>query len=214
MNRLLARMLRSAALLGLVAVLGTGLLAWIEALTRDRIAAQERRVMLEQLHQVLPARDYDNALHEDVLLLNDPQFFRHREPVRVYRARRQGEPVAVVMGVTAPDGYNGDIRMLVGIRRDGTLSGVRVTAHRETPGLGDPIERERSDWVLDFDGRSLGNPPPGRWAVQRDGGDFEQFTGATITPRAVVEAVQRALDYHATHAGALYRPAPATEASQ
>ncbi|MBT8062568.1 MAG: electron transport complex subunit RsxG, partial [Gammaproteobacteria bacterium] len=138
---------------------------------------------------------YDNALHEDVLRITDEAFFQTQEPVTVYRARLGTEPVAVIMQVVAPDGYNGDIKLLVGVYADGSISGVRVVSHRETPGLGDPIEHQRSDWILDFNGRSLGNPEPAGWAVRRDGGVFDQFTGATITPRAVVEAVERALRY-------------------
>jgi len=197
--------LRSAFLLALAAMIGTALLAGVHTLTRDRIAAQERRVVLEQLNQVLPAGEYDNAMHEDYVLADDPGFFRHDDPVKIYRARKGGEPVAAVLNLVAPDGYNGDIRMLVAIRMDGTISGVRVIAHRETPGLGDPVDHRRSDWVLGFDDRSLRDPAPAGWAVRRDGGEFDQFTGATITPRAVVEAVQRALEYFADGRERIFR---------
>lgn len=189
---------RSAMLLALVAMIGTALLSGVYTLTRDRIAAQERRVVLEQLSQVLPAENYDNALHGDFLVIHEPVLFRDDGPVKIYRARANGEPVAAVINMVAPDGYNGDIRLLVAIRIDGTISGVRVISHRETPGLGDPIDHRRSDWVLGFDGRSLRDPETDGWAVRRDGGAFDQFTGATITPRAVVEAVQRALEYFAS----------------
>ena len=197
-------MFRSAVLLALVAVIGTGLLAGIHHLTRDRIAAQERRVVLEQLSQVLPPGEYDNAAHEDVLDINNPTYFMHDEPVRVYRARMQQEPVAVVMNLVAPDGYNGDIRLLLAIRYSGEIAGARVVTHRETPGLGDPIEIERSDWILGFNGRSLDDPAEPGWAVRRDGGIYDQFTGATITPRAVVEAVQRALKYFSANREELF----------
>jgi electron transport complex protein RnfG len=205
----LRRILGSAALLGLIAMLGTALLASVHGLTRERIAEQERLMVQRQLNQVLPEGTYDNAMLEDSLLLAGMTLSGHPEPVRVYRARRQGEPVAVVMNHVAPDGYNGAIRLLTGIWADGSISGVRVVAHRETPGLGDPIEVERSDWILGFNQASLRHPDPRGWAVKRDGGEFDQFTGATITPRAVVEAVQRALEYHASHFDALYRPAQA-----
>src|SRR5690606_27069458 len=118
--------------------------------------------------------------------------------------------------VTAPNGYGGAIRLLVGIREDGTVAGVRVIDHRETPGLGDGIEIEKSDWMTDFEGRSLGDPPVQRWRVKKDGGEFDQFTGATITPRAVVTAVRNALIYFRTHRQALFElpgdTAPALEA--
>ena len=204
MSMVIRNMLRNALLLALVAVIGTTLLAGIHALTRERIAAQERRVVLEQLNQVLPDGEYDNALHEDVIEILDPAYFKHDEPVRVYRARKQGQPVAVVLNLVTANGYNGDIRLLVAIRENVFIAGVRVIAHRETPGLGDPIERARSDWVLGFDGRSLTDPDPDAWAVRRDGGIFNQFTGATITPRAVVEAVQAALEFVAARQDSIF----------
>jgi electron transport complex protein RnfG len=207
-------MMRSGLMLAAVAVIGTALLAGVHELTRERIAAQERRVVLEQLNQVLPATEYDNALHEDLVEIHDQGFFRHDDPVKVYRARRAGEPVAAVLHLVAPDGYNGDIHMLVAIQYDGVISGVRVTAHRETPGLGDPIESKRGDWILGFDGRSLSDPEPAGWAVRRDGGEFDQFTGATITPRAVVETVQRALEYFSAHRDELFTMEAGTEANE
>jgi electron transport complex protein RnfG len=124
--------------------------------------------------------------------------------VTVYRARLHGEPVALVIAAVAPDGYSGTIRLLVGINVDGSLSGVRVVAHRETPGLGDAIEEERSDWILGFTGKSLQNPPLQKWAVKKDGGAFDQLTGATITPRAVVKAVRQALLYYRDQKDALF----------
>src|SRR5690625_7737958 len=104
------------------------------------------------------------------------------------------EITGVIIPSVAPDGYSGAISMLVGVTRDGTLAGVRVLAHRETPGLGDKLELSRDDWCLSFDGRALGQPPAERWAAREDGGDFDQFTGATIPRRAVVRKVLRALE--------------------
>lgn len=199
MSRLGTTMLRSAGLLGLVAVLGTALLTGVNELTHERIEAQQRRAVLMQLNEVLPSHYYDNHLHEDWVDISDPAAFRHDDPVRVYRARLQDQSVAAIMNLVAPDGYNGEIRLLVGIFSDGRISGVSVINHRETPGLGDPIERDRSDWALGFNGRSLQDPEPRGWAVKRDGGIFDQFTGATITPRAVVKAVHRALLYFEQH---------------
>ncbi|MFT5138662.1 MAG: electron transport complex protein RnfG [Lysobacterales bacterium] len=199
-----ANMFRSAALLALIAVIGTGLLAGINELTKDRIVSQQRRLVLQQLNQLIPAVAYDNALHEDVIEFRDPVYFKHSGLVTVYRARLGLAPVAVVLRLVAPDGYNGDIHLLVGIWENGTIAGVRVISHRETPGLGDPIEHQRSDWVLGFDETSLDNPSEKGWAVKRDGGIFEQFTGATITPRAVVGTVQRALTYYSSHSKMLF----------
>ena len=126
----------------------------------------------------------------------------------MYRARREGRPVAAVLTAVAPDGYNGAIRLLVGVRRDATVAGVRVVSHRETPGLGDFIEAEKSDWVAQFEDRSLGDPPAERWRVRRDGGAFEALTGATITPRAVVGAVRKALIYFRDRREALFAADP------
>jgi len=187
---------RSALALGLVAALGTSLLAGIYHLTREKIASQERRAVLDQLGQLVAANRYDNPLHDDHFRFSDNRWFPAGQVITVYRARLQGKPVAVVMKLVAPDGYNGDIHLLVGINADGSLCGVRVTSHKETPGLADDLETSRSDWVLGFSGRSLANPGPAGWAVRKDGGVFDQFTGATITPRAVVRAVHGALSYY------------------
>lgn len=205
MNAEQPTVLRSGLLLALIAAGGVALLSGIHLATEDRIAAQERRVMEQQLARVLPAGRYDNDPLEDVLVIEDAPSLDAGGPVLVHRARLGGKPSAAVLRVTAPDGYNGDIVLLVGILADGTVSGVRVLRHRETPGLGDPIEARRSDWIERFRGRSLGDPAPAAWAVRKDGGDFDQFTGATITPRAVVGAVKRALQYFEDHREALFR---------
>lgn len=186
---------RSAWTLGLLALIGTALLAGVHWLTEPRIAEQERRQLLTQLQQVLPPDAFNNAMYEDFTDVQDESAFPGRQIVRVYRARLDGDPAGVVMRVSAPDGYNGRIGLLVGIFASGNISGVRVLKHGETPGLGDGIELQRSDWILSFNNKSLDNPAPANWAVKRDGGEFDQFTGATITPRAVVRAVHRTLKY-------------------
>ena len=195
---------RSAASLALVAVMGTTLLAGVNALTEARIAEQEKRVILEQLGQLISPDLYDNELQQDLFSFQDDLYFPKGQTVVTYRARLDGKAVAVVLKIAAVNGYNGKINLLVGINENGTLCGVRVTSHKETPGLGDAIEIERGDWILGFFGRALGNPPPDEWAVKRDGGEFDQFTGATITPRAVVEAVRLALEFYADHKSFLF----------
>jgi len=204
-------LLKSAASLGLVAILGTALLSGVNRATAERIAQQEQRVVLEQLGQIVSPDRYDNALQDDWFQFRDNSWFPQDQLVVAYRARRSGEPVAVILRFAAVDGYNGHIGLLVGIEADGRVAGVRVTSHRETPGLGDAIEIEKSSWVLGFDGKSLGAPPESRWTVRRDGGAFDQFTGATITPRAVTRAVQLALAYHERHREHLYSAAPASQ---
>jgi electron transport complex protein RnfG len=127
-----------------------------------------------------------------------------RERGTGYRARRNNEVTGIILPATARDGYSGDIRLLVGIDRGGAVAGVRVLSHRETPGLGDKIELKKSDWVLSFDHKTLADPAPDRWAVIKDGGDFDAFTGATVTPRAVVAAVKSAMEYSQNNRNALF----------
>lgn len=208
MNWLARPVIRSGVLLGSIALLGTALLAGVNNLTHERIVEQEKRRVLQQLNEIVPVASYNNDLLEDVIQIEDPVFFRHPAAVTVYRARLDGQPVSVMMIVTAPDGYNGDIRLLVGINATGTIQGVRVISHRETPGLGDPIEIEKSDWILGFAQKSLQKPQENGWAVKRDGGEFDQFTGATISPRAVVRAVHTALLYFQANRQALFEPLP------
>jgi electron transport complex protein RnfG len=206
--------IRSGLLLGIIALLGTALLAGVNDLTYERIIEQEKRRVLQQLNQIVPVVSYNNDLLEDVITIEAPDFFRHPAPVTVYRARLDGQPVSVMMIVTAADGYNGDIRLLIGINAAGTILGVRVISHRETPGLGDPIEAEKSDWILGFTQKSLQRPASNGWAVKRDGGEFDQFTGATISPRAVVRAVHTTLLYFQANKQALFEPLPAERAPE
>ena len=202
--------LTSGFLLALFAVVGTGLVAFTFEGTKERIADNERNALLANINQLLPRERYDNAIYEDRVYVIDRAQLGTPEPVTIYRARKQGQPVAAVLMPTAPDGYSGPIRLIVGINYDGTLAGVRVLAHKETPGLGDAIDVERSDWVHGFEERSLGNPEEGRWKVKKDGGVFDQFTGATITPRAVVKAVYHSLKYFESHRDELFS-APAQQ---
>ena len=197
-------MLLATVVLGGFAVLGTGLVALTERNTRERIAANERAFTLRSLNEIVPPDQRDNDLFTDIIQVSDPELLGTPEPVTVYRARKDGQPVAAILRVVAPKGYSGPIKLLVGVRNDGTVAGVRVVSHRETPGLGDGIEAQRSDWILGFSGRSLGDPPEAAWTVRRDGGAFDQFTGATITPRAVTRAVRDALIYFRTHREALF----------
>jgi Na+-translocating ferredoxin:NAD+ oxidoreductase subunit G len=185
----------SAALLAAFAVVGGGLVALTEQLTRERISENERRAMLRSLQEILPADEYDNDLVADTVELPDTRGLGIDGPVVIHRAWKNDEPVAALFPVVAPDGYGGPIRLLMGVYTDGRVAGVRVTRHSETPGLGDPIEVRRSNWILDFQDRQLSDEPDKKWQVRADGGEFDQFTGATITPRAVVRAVRRGLVY-------------------
>ena len=186
----------SALVLGCFALVGTGLVAFTSDQTRDRIAENRRAQILKALGELVDPSRYDNALESDTIEVSNGHLLGTEQYVTVYRARKSGRPIAVLLTPVAPGGYSGAINLLVAINRDGTLAGVRVTSHRETPGLGDAIEVERSDWVKSFAGRSLENPSVGGWRVRKDGGEFDQLTGATITPRAVVSAVRKALQYY------------------
>lgn len=194
MSANLRQVLRSGQVLGLFAIAAAGVLAGTHALTADRIRESEQQHLLRQLQEVLPRGAYDNNVAADRIEVTSAELDAG-QPATVYRARRDGQPAAIALTVAAPDGYSGTIRMLVGIGHDGRLTGVRITGHKETPGLGDKIDIQRSDWILAFDGRSLADPQGIGWGVKKDGGVFDQFAGATITPRAVVKAVQRSLRY-------------------
>ena len=188
-------MLVSAGLLGMFAVFGTGLVAFTYTKTAPAIAKAERLNLLQKLHSVVEKDEYDNDLFTDFYLAESREWLGGKSPLPIFRARKQGHNVAAILNVIAPDGYNGDIKLLIGLYTDGRISGVRVINHRETPGLGDAIEERRSDWILAFNGLKQDSLPEKKWKVRRDGGQFDQFTGATITPRAVVKAVHKALQY-------------------
>jgi len=189
------QIVKAGIALGIFAIIGTGLVAMTFQETHERIAENERQALLHSLHELVPPETHDNDIYTDKILVHSEKLLGTKNAVAVYRARKDDHPVAAILTPVAPDGYNGLIKLLVAIRYNGSLAGVRVLAHKETPGLGDAIDIERSDWVLNFRGRSLSNPDESGWKVKRDGGIFDQFTGATITPRAVVKAVHKCLQY-------------------
>lgn len=195
-------MSRSALLLAAFAAVAVSLLLGVHALTEERIAANRRNVLLQRLEQVLP-RGYDNdPVAEARPGPADPEL--GKAPPPVYPARQGRRVIGLALAVRAPDGYNGPIDLLVGVDRDGRIVAVRVVEHRETPGLGDGIEAERSNWIEQFRGRRLGDPPPTAWTVKRDGGAFDALTGATITPRAVIKTLRRTLEYVQRHRNELF----------
>lgn len=204
MVKLTQHMLTTATLLAAFAVTGTGLVAFAYEKTKDRIAEAERAALLRNLHSVVKPELHNNELFNDMITVSSQQYLGSKQPLPVFRARNNGQPYAVIITAVAPDGYNGDIKLLIGVKYDGTITGVRVIDHRETPGLGDAIETRRGDWILSFDGLSIDNPEKKNWKVKRDGGYFDQFTGATITPRAVVKAVTKALQYFELNRDSLF----------
>lgn len=194
----------AALILSGFAVVGTGLVALTYTGTKDLIAANERAALLANLNALVPPERYDNRVTEDTLQIKDPRWLGTGEPVTLFRAYKDDQPVALFGTPVAPDGYGGPIKLLVGVYADGTLAGVRVLSHKETPGLGDAIESTRSDWILTFADKSLDNSEIENWKVKKDGGVFDQFTGATITPRAIVEAVRKFLVYFDKHKERLF----------
>lgn len=195
-------------------VLGTVILATTYFSTREPIAKSEREAKLKLIEQVLPANLHDNDLLKDAVKIVAGGELANRDETMAYRARLNGTSTALVLEATAPDGYSGDIKLLVAIRADGELAGVRVLAHKETPGLGDYIDIGRSDWIKkNFDGQSLAKTSDEGWKVKKDGGRFDYMAGATITPRAVVKAVRNTLHYFAVHRDELFS-APAMKGEE
>ncbi|MDO6564298.1 electron transport complex subunit RsxG [Amphritea sp. 1_MG-2023] len=193
----------SAVGLSIFAVITSGAIALTQLSTHEQIQINEREARAKALYQIVPQASIENNLLEDTVSINSPSLTGSAAAVEIFRARRHGQVSTVIIPVTAPDGYTGNIDMIVGINADESVAGVRVLAHKETPGLGDKVELKKSDWLLSFDGQHYeGNDDPS-WAVKKDGGRFDQFTGATITPRAVVNATARAIHYFREHKAAL-----------
>ncbi len=182
---------RMALFIGIAIVILVSVRAWVE----PQIEAAQKAALQASLNALIPTDAYDNDLLHDTKQVVAPDYLGTDQPVTIYRARKAGKPVAVLFETIAPDGYSGAIHLLVGIRADGSLLGVRVLEHRETPGLGDKIEKAKSNWIDNFTGKRLTPDNTTQWAVKKDGGMFDQFTGATITPRAVVKAVKKALEF-------------------
>lgn len=208
MNELLLSIRKNAIGLGLFAIVTAGSIGIAQVLTFDAIKHNVQVAQAKALHEIVPSSDYDNDLLNDTIALSKEALeakgviwnTRLLGPLAddavAYVARKDGKPHTVILPVTAPDGYTAHIKMIVGIKLDGTLAGVRVIDHKETPGLGDKIEVKKNPWILQFSGLSLLNPNEDAWAVKKDGGEFDQFTGATITPRAVVRSIRLALEFY------------------
>lgn len=181
-----------------IALLLAAFVATLATVSRERTRRNEQAWILQRLDVLVPPSMHDNDLLSDRIDVTSPDILGVPGAISIYRARKDGNPVASVFHTVAPDGYHGPIELLVAIAYDGSLLGVQVVRHKETTGLGDQFENRRADWLPAFRGKSLNDPPQQRWSVQKDGGDFDAFTGATITPRAIVKATRRALEYHAS----------------
>lgn len=205
---------RNGVLLGAFAIFTTAVIAATWLGSQDRIAENRRQAEQRALLAIVPRDQHDNEMLDDTLSVDNSTLLGLRAEAKIYRARRDGEVVAVILPAVARDGYTGDIELIVGVRSNGEVAGVRVLSHRETPGLGDKVDYKKSQWVDGFIGRSLGNPPASRWTVKKEGGVFDQFTGATITPRAVTAAVKRALQYFEAERKALLNAEAGSHLSQ
>lgn len=193
------------AMLAIIAALLTVGLVTFANLTRDRIARNQQVWIKQHLDALVSPQSYDNDPLTDITEVTSPDLLGTSAPVIAYRMRKAGLPVAVAIRSIAPDGYRGPLELLVAIAPGGQLLGVQVIRHNETPGLGDAFENRDAGWLDRFRGLSLTKPPQQRWTVRRDGGDFDAFTGATITPRAIVKAVRRTLEFYQGNEDPLYQ---------
>lgn len=186
------------------ALIGTAALAYIFQITRAPIAASEAEARLALFKQVLPENTYDNDILKNTVQIAPDALLGNKLPTIANVAMLNGAPAGVILEAVAHDGYSGDIKLLIAIRPDGSVSGVRVLAHKETPGLGDYIDILKDDWITQFNDESLNKTTDNFWKVKKDGGKFEYMAGATITPRAIVKAVHKALQYFAQHQQELF----------
>lgn len=201
---------KSGLTLAAIAAICTSLVATTYHLTADRIAANDKALLEQSLHPALSDLFYDSGVSESRLVLAPPHDLPGSDEALIYRVYANDEPVAALFVVTARDGFSGPIRILLGVDMDGIVTGIRILKHRETPGLGDKIVATRSDWVQQFPGRSINDPAVTDWAIRRDGGSFDQLTGASVTPRAVVKAMRDTLIYFEANREQIFS-APATE---
>ena len=207
-NSMLYTMTKNGLILAVFAIITTGLIAVTFFGTKNQIALQQQQKLLSILNAVIDENSYDNIIQLDCALVTSAELLGSNQPQHIYRATKQGQAVAAAIETTAPDGYSGKIQLVVGITSSqagsATVTGVRVLEHKETPGLGDKVDLRISNWVLDFDNQSYSEEIATNWAVKKDGGQFDQFTGATITPRAVVSAVKLSIDYYLANQAAIF----------
>jgi electron transport complex protein RnfG len=190
---------KNSLLLGLFAVITTAGIAGTYLSTKDAIKEQKRAAEAEALLEIIPPSRHNNSMLDDTIMTSDQTYLHLSEPKPIYIAKQNDSIVGFIFPAIAPEGYTDKIELIVGVNTDGSVAGVRVLSHRETPGLGDKVDLKKSPWVLDFNNKSLFSPKPELWKVKKDKGVFDQFTGATITPRAVTKAVFNVLQYYAAH---------------
>jgi electron transport complex protein RnfG len=190
------RFIKIPIILGLTTFLASGLLILSELATHDKIAQQKKTLLLKSLELLIPSNLHDNDLTESTIQMSEPDSLGHRESSLAYVGLINNEISAIALPVTSHSGYSGDIDLMVGIKANGQITSVKIIEQHETPGLGDLVLETKSNWIHQFPGTSLNVTEAKAWAVKKDGGVFDQITGATITPRAIVTAIQKALQYH------------------
>jgi len=198
---------RNALLLGIFAVLCTGAIALVNVLTQPVILQQEQIALQNNINELIKPDRYDNNIIESCFTVVDSELLGDSTPKQVFIAKQYNQPVAALIQTNTFKGYSGEIKLLVGIYADGTVAGVRINSHTETPGLGDKIQTNKSDWIYSFNGTNYQADQDDKWEVKKNGGSFDAFTGATITPRAVVFAVKNALIYFNQHKSTLFNTA-------
>jgi electron transport complex protein RnfG len=202
---------KSGVTLAVIAAICTALVALTWQLTAERIEANQIAWLERSLQPALAGLFFDSSVTESMIVIPPPHDLPGRDAAIVYRVYAGDTPVAALFVVSARNGYAGPIRILVGVAMDGTVTGVRVLEHRETPGLGDRVDITKSDWVLQFDGRSLRDPEPSGWAIKSDDGEFDQLTGASITPRAIIKAIRETLIYFSANQEIIFAAQPKSE---
>ena len=196
---------KNSVILASFALVSTAMVTTTDYFTRDKIQSEKALALEKILHQIIPQDQHDNDLYRDCIKWTNVQFLGTDKPVKIFRSRKNQQPKALLIQAVAPDGYNGAIELVIGIDMSGKVTGVRVLSHQETPGLGDKIEHKKSAWIDNFKKSSLQNPVKELWKVKKDGGAFDALTGATITPRAVVKAIAKTLQFVEENQQQLYQ---------
>ena len=200
--------LKTATTMLAFALIGTSLLAYVFDITRAPIEASEKEARLALFKEILPVNVYDNDLLKTTVEIGPNDLLGNRISTIANIAKYNNKTAGVVLEAIAHDGYSGDIKLLIAIRADGSISGVRVLAHKETPGLGDYIDIAHGKWIKLFDNESVNKTPAKNWQVKKDGGKFDYMVGATITPRAVVKAILKALQFYEINKQTLFAVTP------
>ena len=207
-NAIFKNALKTAITMLAFASIGTSLLAYVFDITRAPIEASEKEARLALFKEILPVNVYDNDLLKTTVEIGPNDLLGNRISTIANIAKYNNKTAGVVLEAIAHDGYSGDIKLLIAIRADGSISGVRVLAHKETPGLGDYIDIAHGKWIKLFDDESVNKTPATNWQVKKDGGKFDYMVGATITPRAVVKAILKALQFYEINKHTLFAVTP------